>query len=97
MHKQPLTALEIEMLGLSTSAVLEERRRSSSKDREAGAAKPEILAKPETRRRPPCRSFIDILAFAGASMAGVYVDVWLDPSGVSGKSDQQEGWSDTMS
>lgn len=50
-------------------------------------------AEPETRRRAARRSIIDALAVAGAGMAGAY---WVDPSNVSGKSDQQEGWPDTV-
>ena len=49
--------------------------------------------KRETRRGAAVRSFIDALAVAGAGMAGAY---WVDPSDVFGKSNQQEGWSDTL-
>jgi hypothetical protein len=76
MNKRALTAIEIEALAPSTLTAPDERREPVSLD---GGDYPS-----ETRRRAALRWFVDTLALAGASMAGVYVGAWLDPSNVSG-------------
>jgi hypothetical protein len=78
MSKQALATLERERFAPSTSAALDERRRPDSED---GRAYP---SKPEPRRSAALRWFVDTLALAGAGMAGAYVGVWPDPSGISG-------------
>ena len=70
MKKQALTTIEIEMFAPSSSAALDEMRQPVFEDSEA---------KPEARRRSALGWFIDSLALASCSMAGVYVGVWLDP------------------
>jgi len=85
MNKHALTAIEIEALALSTLTVPVERGEPVSHD---GGKCP---SKPETRRRAALQWFIDTLAIAGAGMAGVHVDVWLDQSIVS---DDQTGRND---
>ena len=66
------------VLAPSTLIAPDERREPVSLD---GGDYP---SKPQTRRRPALRWFIDTLALAGGGMAGVYVGVWLDEPNVPG-------------
>jgi hypothetical protein len=78
MDKRALTAIEIDALTPSTLTAPDERREPVSLD---GGDYP---SEPEARRRAALRWFIESLALAGASVAGVYVGVWLDEPNVSG-------------
>jgi hypothetical protein len=88
MKKQAPTAIEIDALTPSTLTAPDERREPVSLD--AGDYPS------ETRRRAALRWFFDTLALAGASMAGVYVGVWLDEQRVPGNqtTGRQDGQDD---
>jgi hypothetical protein len=77
MNKRALATNEIEAFALSRSIARDEQLQPVSHD--SG----DYSSKPETRPRAALRWLIDSLAVAGAGMAGVYVDVLLDPSEAS--------------
>jgi hypothetical protein len=84
MNKRCLPAIEIE--ALAPSALTAPDNLGVSLD---GGDYPSNL---ETRGRTVLRRFIETLAFAGCSMAGVYVGVWLeepnDPRDLIGGKDE---------
>jgi hypothetical protein len=87
MKKQVPTVIEIEGLAPSTLTAPDERCEPVSLD---GG---DYSSNPETRGRAVLRWFIDSLALASCSMAGVYIGVWLDEPNVSG--DQISGKDET--
>jgi len=84
MKKQAPTAIEIEMLAPSILSAPNDGCEPVSLD---GGDYP---SKPETRGRAALRWFIDTLALASCSMAGVYIGVWLDEPNVSDNRPQED-------
>lgn len=78
MKKQAPNAIEIEVLAPSSLSTRDERYKPVLLD---GGDYP---SKPRTRGRAALRWFIDSFALASCSMAGIYVDVWLDEPNISG-------------
>jgi hypothetical protein len=79
MNKRARAMIKMETFALSSSTAPDEERQPVWHD---GGDYP---SKPETPPRAALRWLIDSLAIAGTGMAGVYVDVLLDPSDVSGE------------